>query len=264
MSIKILEKEKVIFVKDAHNVEINDNEELIVIEIFDKKSVSEENISANIKIGKNSRVQYIYIISEYVDGEYKQDRRIEVGEGAQYEGYYFYFGGENLNIKTHTKIFSNSHATHNTFFFASKKQKFSFHETFEMASPESFARFFAKGLSAQSAESEYVGNVVVDPGAQKTDSRLEIQSFILGGEAKSNMVPQLRIEANNVKAGHAATIAKIQDDELFYLRTRGLNKKQAIQLFIEGLFLDAVKNIRHEDTKKKIIDMAKNKYISLK
>jgi Fe-S cluster assembly protein SufD len=79
----------------------------------------------------------------------------------------------------------------------------------------------------------------VDPGAQQTDAFQESRNLLLSPDAHADAIPGLEIEADDVRCTHAAAIAQIDRDQLFYLTARGLDPAEARGLIIEG-FLEAL------------------------
>ncbi|HEX2105088.1 MAG TPA: SufD family Fe-S cluster assembly protein, partial [Solirubrobacteraceae bacterium] len=77
------------------------------------------------------------------------------------------------------------------------------------------------------------------PGAQRTDAFQESRNLLLSKKAHADAIPGLEILANDVRCTHAAAIAQIDQDQLFYLRTHGLPLPEANRLVIEG-FLQAL------------------------
>jgi Fe-S cluster assembly protein SufD len=83
------------------------------------------------------------------------------------------------------------------------------------------------------------GNIIVDPGAQKTDAFQESRNLLLSKRAHADAIPGLEIQANDVRCTHAAAIAQVDPEQIFYLESRGLPTALAKQLVIEG-FLEAL------------------------
>lgn len=83
---------------------------------------------------------------------------------------------------------------------------------------------------------DYKGNLVIPKPAQMTDTYLSHDTLLLSDFARAHTVPALEIEANDVKAGHAATIGKVDDELMFYLLSRGIERKEAEQMLITGFF----------------------------
>ena len=82
--------------------------------------------------------------------------------------------------------------------------------------------------------------IKVDPGAQQTDAFQECRNLLLSKRAHADAIPGLEILANDVRCTHAAAIAQIDKDQLFYLRSRGLGEPVAQRLVIEGFMAELV------------------------
>ena len=74
----------------------------------------------------------------------------------------------------------------------------------------------------------------VDPGAQQTDAFQESRNLLLSTQAHADAIPGLEIEANDVRCTHAAAVAQVDREQLYYLRARGLGESQAKRLIIDG------------------------------
>jgi Fe-S cluster assembly protein SufD len=90
------------------------------------------------------------------------------------------------------------------------------------------------------------GTIIVRPGAQKSDARQVNRNLLLSDEALADSKPTLQIHADDVKCSHAATIGQLQEDALFYLRSRGLSEETAQSLLIRAFVSDLVGRIRVE------------------
>ncbi len=98
------------------------------------------------------------------------------------------------------------------------------------------------GAHYGSSSSVIRGKIIITEAGQKADSHLESHSLMLSQGSASYSIPSLEVDADNVKAGHAATIGKLEDEELFYLMARGLSKKEAEKLIIMGFLSPVMKN----------------------
>ncbi|MEZ4703921.1 MAG: Fe-S cluster assembly protein SufD [Bdellovibrionota bacterium] len=96
-----------------------------------------------------------------------------------------------------------------------------------------------KGVLADQSHAVFEGRIKVHEGAQKTDSQQMNRNLLLSDEAKVDTAPQLEIFADDVKCAHGATIGKLDEEQLFYLQSRGIDRAQATQLLI-GAFVGEV------------------------
>jgi Fe-S cluster assembly protein SufD len=82
--------------------------------------------------------------------------------------------------------------------------------------------------------------IKVDPGAQQTDAFQECRNLLLSKKAHADAIPGLEILANDVRCTHAAAIAQVDPEQLFYLRSHGLDEGPAKRLVIEGFMAELV------------------------
>ncbi len=102
--------------------------------------------------------------------------------------------------------------------------------------PHTTNKIVTKGVLKDKASSVSRGLVRIEKTAPKTDSYLADHVIHLSGEAQSNSIPSLEIINNEVKAAHAASSGEVDENHLFYLMSRGLNRNEAEMLIVEGFF----------------------------
>jgi Fe-S cluster assembly protein SufD len=83
----------------------------------------------------------------------------------------------------------------------------------------------------------------VDPGAQQTDAFQESRNLLLSQKAHADAIPGLEIEADDVRCTHAAAVAQVDPDQLYYLRAHGVDEESAKQLVIEGFLAELVERM---------------------
>jgi len=99
--------------------------------------------------------------------------------------------------------------------------------------PETVSKVNLRGVLKDHAQAAFDGLVRIEKGAVNSDGFLRAD-FLLFDQAKARPLPYLEILENEVKAGHAATVTRVDDDQLFYLMSRGLTKPQAEKAIVEG------------------------------
>ncbi len=100
--------------------------------------------------------------------------------------------------------------------------------------PDTKSNVVIKSALTDSAKVDIDGLVKIEPGAKGTNAWLAAHLLLLSEKAKGRAVPSLEILENDIKAGHATTVGRINDMEMFYLMSRGLSKQTAKQLIVEG------------------------------
>ncbi|MHB8393878.1 MAG: Fe-S cluster assembly protein SufD [Candidatus Dormibacteria bacterium] len=93
---------------------------------------------------------------------------------------------------------------------------------------------------AERSRSIFAGLIRVEEGAQKTNAYVQNRNLLLSPQAKADSNPTLEILANDVRCTHGSTAGRIDDDQLFYCESRGVNREQARRLVVEGFFADVV------------------------
>jgi Fe-S cluster assembly protein SufD len=118
-------------------------------------------------------------------------------------------------------------------------QHLDYDTTQEHAAPNTSSDLAFRGVLAAGATAVWRGMIKVDPGAQGTDAFQESRNLLLSPEAHADAIPGLEILADDVRCTHAAAIAQIDREQLFYLSSRGLAEAAAKRLIIEG-FLESL------------------------
>jgi Fe-S cluster assembly protein SufD len=125
------------------------------------------------------------------------------------------------------------------------------HTTIDHRMPKSTSRESYRGVVDGRSRAVFNGRIVVRPGAQQTDARQTSRNLILTDGAVVHTKPHLEIFANDVKCAHGATIGRLDEESLFYLRSRGIGVREANQILIgafmrEGLERVAFSPLREE------------------
>ena len=128
------------------------------------------------------------------------------------------------------------------------------HTRLEHAKPHCDSREIYKGILDGKSSGVFHGRIVVQPGAQKTDSKQTNNNLLLSDDALVNSKPQLEIYANDVKCTHGATIGQLDEDALFYLRCRGIDSKTARSLLIYAFASEVVNRIKVDSVRIELDD----------
>jgi Fe-S cluster assembly protein SufD len=120
------------------------------------------------------------------------------------------------------------------------RQHLDFDTTQEHAAANTHSDLAFRGILADRSTAVWRGMIKVDPGAQQTDAFQECRNLLLSKRAHADAIPGLEILANDVRCTHAAAIAQIDQEQLFYLRSRGLGVGVAKRLVIEGFMAELI------------------------
>jgi Fe-S cluster assembly protein SufD len=106
-----------------------------------------------------------------------------------------------------------------------------------------------KSVLNGSASGVFNGRTIVREDSQKTDSKQSNKNLLLSDQALMNSNPQLEIYADDVKCAHGSTTGALDKEALFYMQSRGINKKEATSLLIRGFVSELINDIKNEDVK---------------
>ena len=115
-----------------------------------------------------------------------------------------------------------------------------------------FSHQHFKNVVNDEGRSSFDGTVIVNQGAQLTNSNQLINNLMLSNNCHADNKPNLMIFADDVKCTHGATIGQIDDDQLFYLQTRGLSEKLAKELLTRGFAESIIQTIQFPEVVKEL------------
>jgi Fe-S cluster assembly protein SufD len=134
--------------------------------------------------------------------------------------------------------------------FTEGKQHLAYNTLQHHEVPRCSSDLLYKGALQDSSRLVWRGMIQVDLGAQKTDAYQRNDNLILSDEARADSIPGLEIQAHDVKCSHGATAGRVDDEQVFYARTRGLTRKEAIRTIVTGFFQQVfdritIESVRH-------------------
>lgn len=128
-------------------------------------------------------------------------------------------------------------------FFADGKQHFD-HDTQQNHNmPDTMSDLLYKGAVKERGRSVWQGMIKVLPNAQRTNGYQANRNLLLDRTARADSIPGLEIEADDVRCTHGATAGQVDEDQVFYLMSRGLPRAEAVRLVVGGFFASALERI---------------------
>ena len=122
--------------------------------------------------------------------------------------------------------------------------------------PHCISREHYKTVLEDHARAVFQGKVIVRPDAQKTDGKQMAQALMLSPDAEFDSKPELEIYADDVVCGHGSTVAELDEDLLFYCRSRGIPERQARALLIESFIGEVLDKVEHEAMREALTALA--------
>jgi Fe-S cluster assembly protein SufD len=192
-------------------------------------------------VGQNARLRFVSAQeldeTAYVFGT----QRARVGRDAKLDWVVLGFGSGNGKVFQNTILdgegaegkVTGAYALHG-------RQHLDFDTTQEHAAANCNSDLAFRGILNGRSSAVWRGMIKVDPGAQQTDAFQESRNLLLSKRAHADAIPGLEILADDVRCTHAAAIAQIDPEQLFYLRARGLSEDVASRLVVEGFLAELV------------------------
>jgi Fe-S cluster assembly protein SufD len=133
------------------------------------------------------------------------------------------------------------------------------HSAIDHAAPRCTSHQLYKGILDDDARAVFNGKVFVRHGAQGTDARQTNKNLLLSPDARVDTKPQLEIFADDVKCAHGATVGQLEEEELFYLKSRGLHDELARNLLTYGFAEELVAKIKIESIRRQLDEAILNR-----
>ncbi|NPA06340.1 MAG: Fe-S cluster assembly protein SufD [Chloroflexi bacterium] len=185
-----------------------------------------------VRVQRDAEVHWIYGgVGSRLTKAFLEVDLVEQGATAYISGFYFGHGRQHLDHDTQ----QNHLAPHTT------------------------SDLLFKGALKDQARSVWQGMIYVAPEAQHTDGYQANRNLILSREARVDSIPGLEIMANDVRCTHGATLGRIDEEQVFYLRTRGLSETEARRLIIEGFFEEVLARLPYESVRTRFHDVLEAK-----
>lgn len=165
----------------------------------------------------------------------------------------FSFGGKMVrNNLTFSMLGEHSESNMRGITLIGKDQLVDHHTLVDHLVPNCLSNELYKGIYDHNAKGVFNGKVMVHPDAQKTNAFQSNNNLLLTDNASIDTKPQLEIYADDVACSHGCTIGQLDDEALFYLRARGIPKKEAQAMLMYAFANDVLNNVKIEELKKKL------------
>ncbi|HWH93812.1 MAG TPA: Fe-S cluster assembly protein SufD [Baekduia sp.] len=214
-------------------------------EVWDQVSSAHDeeavvNGVVEIFVGDNANLTYVGAQSLNEKTWVFGAQRSVVGRDAELNWTTLAFGGGNGKVFLESTLDGQGSTAKVTGAYATRGRQHIDYDTLqEHAAADTVSDLAFRGLISGRSSTVWRGMIKVDEGAQRTDAFQEARNLLLGKKAHADAIPGLEILADDVRCTHAAAIAQIDPDQIFYLRSRGLPKGVAERLVVEG-FLSAI------------------------
>jgi Fe-S cluster assembly protein SufD len=199
------------------------------------------NSVVELRVGQNARLRFVGAQDMNERSWVFGSQRAEVARDGSLDWVVVGFGSGAGKVRTETLLAGEgSHAKVTGAYAPHGRQHIDYDTTQEHGAANTTSDLAFRGILADRSSAVWRGMIKVDPGAQQTDAFQECRNLLLSKRAHADAIPGLEILANDVRCTHAAAIAQIDPEQVFYLRSRGLPDALSKRLVIEGFMAELV------------------------
>lgn len=203
------------------------------------------NAVTEIVAGKNSVVAHYKLQDESEEAFHISTVDVHQARSSNFTHHSISFGGalvrNNVNVALDGE---GAECTLNGLYVAAHNQHVDNHTVIDHIRPHCSSRELYKGILDDRASAVFNGSIIVRKDAQKTDARQSNKNLLLSEGSTINSKPQLEINADDVKCSHGTTIGHLDEDSVYYLRSRGIGVKEAQSVLTYGFANDVLNKMK--------------------
>ena len=241
------------------------NSQALIVEHYAglDNSIYFTNAVTEISVGENSILHHTKIQEESKSSFHIARMETVQDKNSTFTSNMISLGGDITRNDFNNKFNGTGGETElNGLFLTDGSQLFDTHTLIDHASPHCNSHELYKGILDDKSRGVFNGKVIVRKDAQKTNAFQENNNIILSNEALVNTKPQLEIFADDVKCSHGATIGQLDNEALFYLKSRGIGEEKSRDILIHAFASDVVRRIKIEQIKDHIESILTEKFSS--
>jgi Fe-S cluster assembly protein SufD len=263
--VEVAEPVQLIYISSAkQNGEVILPRNLIIAEANSKLTVLESYISTGnvayftnavteILAGDSAVVEHIKLQDEAADAFHIATIAGEFGRASNVTVHSFALGAKLSRTNIRTKLAGEGlECILNGLYLTKDEQLADHHMIVEHAQPHCASHEYFNGILDDKSKGVFHGRILVREIAQKTDAKQTNKNLLLSDNATADTKPQLEIYADDVKCTHGATIGQLNDESIFYLRSRGIGTDTARQMLIHAFAGEIIERIKCEPAREVI------------
>jgi Fe-S cluster assembly protein SufD len=239
------------------------NSQLLIIEHYAgfDNSIYFTNAVTEISVGENAVVHHTKIQEESKSSFHIARMETVQGRNSCFTSNMISLGGAITRNDFNTRFNSTGGESElNGLFLIDDSQLFDAHTLIDHASPNCNSHELYRGILDGKSRGVFNGKVIVRRDAQKTNAFQENNNIILSDEALVDTKPQLEIFADDVKCSHGATVGQLDNEALFYLKSRGIGEEKSRDILIHAFASDVVRRIKIDKIKDHIENILTEKF----
>jgi Fe-S cluster assembly protein SufD len=203
-----------------------------------------------VLVGPGARLRYVNLQNWGTGVWHFAHQRALVDRDAQLQWTIGALGARLAKVNQHVALTGpRANVQVNGVMFTQGRQHLSYHTLQHHQAPACKSDLLYKGALQDKSHLVWRGMIRVDRDAQKTDGYQRDDNLILSDSARADSIPGLEILADDVKCTHGATVGRVDDEQVFYARSRGLTRKEAIRMIVAGFFQQVFDRITIESVR---------------
>jgi len=211
------------------------------------------NAVTELFAGDNARLEFVKFQDEAADAFHIAAFHGEFGRASHVNVHSFSLGAKLSRNNIRTKLAGEGlECILNGLYLTRNEQLADHHMVVEHAQPHCASHEYFNGILDDKSKGVFHGRILVQPVAQKTDAKQTNKNLLLSDDATANTKPQLEIYADDVKCTHGATIGQLNDESIFYLRSRGIGPETARRMLIHAFAGEIIERIQHEPAREEL------------
>jgi Fe-S cluster assembly protein SufD len=219
------------------------------------------NVVSEIVTGEHSSINHIKIQEESLNAFHVSRTEVDQEKDSNFISYSISLGGEISRYDLNSKFNGEGgECSLNGLYLLTGSQLYDTHSLIDHAKPHCTSHEHYKGIIDDTSRGVFNGKVIVRKDAQKTIAFQANNNIILSDGALVNTKPQLEIFADDVKCSHGATVGQLDQDSLFYLRSRGIGVEKARDILIHAFGSDVIKSIKIEQVKNYLEEILEGRF----
>ncbi|HZK77353.1 MAG TPA: Fe-S cluster assembly protein SufD, partial [Gemmatimonadaceae bacterium] len=208
------------------------------------------NSVTEVFVAEGARLSHYKLQRESQNAFHVGTLQIRQARDSRYESFSFATGAELSRTNVYTTLAGDAaEAVLNGLYMVDGKQHVDHQTSIEHVAPNCPSHELYKGILDGHSHGVFNGKVYVHPEAQKTDGKQSNNNLLLSDQARVDTKPQLEIFADDVKCTHGATVGRLDETALFYMRSRGIGTPQARRLLTYAFAADVLEKIELEPLK---------------
>jgi Fe-S cluster assembly protein SufD len=211
------------------------------------------NAVTELFAGENAQLEFVKFQDEAADAFHMASFHGEFGRASHVNVHSFALGAKLSRNNIRTKLAGEGlECVLNGLYITRNEQLADHHMIVEHAQPHCASHEYFNGILDDKSRGVFHGRILVQPVAQKTDAKQTNKNLLLSDDAGADTKPQLEIYADDVKCTHGATIGQLNDESIFYLRSRGIAPETARRMLIHAFAGEIIERIKHESAREEL------------